>query len=279
MSSVIQGSGTDRTDIDTPFREVSFSSHTAETLASRSTTEVVRLLPEVNMVKLGGQSIMDRGRDALYPLLDELTKAHETHQMVVGVGGGTRARHIYSIALDLGMPTSVLAKLGVAVPGQNGRMLQMLLASRGGIMIDHDDFTKLPLYLRLGCIPIIPGMPPFEYWEKPQSKGRIPANRTDAGVYLTAEALGARSCIFIKDEKGLYTDNPKTSKNATFIPKISTAELRERKLADCIIEPVVIDYLDSAEHVRQVQIINGLEPGNLTRALAGEHVGTIIHAD
>jgi molybdenum storage protein len=27
-----------------------------------------------------------------------------------------------------------------------------------------------------------------------------------------------------------------------------------------------------------VQIVNGLVPGNLTRALAGEHVGTIITA-
>jgi molybdenum storage protein len=31
--------------------------------------------------------------------------------------------------------------------------------------------------------------------------------------------------------------------------------------------------------VRSVQVINGLTPGNLTRALAGEHVGTIISAD
>jgi len=25
----------------------------------------------------------------------------------------------------------------------------------------HDDFEKLPLYFRLGCIPIMTGMPPF----------------------------------------------------------------------------------------------------------------------
>jgi molybdenum storage protein len=277
MSSVIHGSGTSRTDIDTPFREISFSSKLAESLASP--TPVIRILPDVHVLKLGGQSMMDRGIEAVGPILEEIVAAHATTQMLLGVGGGTRARHIYSVALDLGMPTSVLAKLGVAVPSQNGRMLQMLMAKSGGILIDHDDFAKLPLYLRLGCIPIFAGMPPFEYWEKPQAKGRIPSNRTDAGVYLTAEALGAKSCIFIKDQDGLYTDNPKTSKNATFIPKISTTELRARNLADSIIEPVVVDYLDNAEHVRQVQIINGLKPGTLTRALAGEHVGTIIYAE
>ena len=158
-------------------------------------------------------------------------------------------------------------------------MLQMLLAKHGGIMIDHDDFGKLGLYDRLGCIPILPGMPPFEYWEKPASRGRIPSNRTDAGVYLTAEALGAKSCIFVKDEKGLYTDNPKTNPDATFIPEIGARELLSRELADLIIEPVVLEYLCNAETVRTVQVIDGTVPGNLTRALNGEHVGTLIHGD
>ena len=40
----------------------------------------------------------------------------------------------------------------------------------------------------------------------------------------------------------------------------------------------VLDLLASARYVREVQIVNGLVPGNLTRALAGEHVGTIITA-
>src|SRR5690606_2551980 len=102
-----------------------------------------------------GQSIMDRGREAVLPLLEEIVSLKDAHQLLVGVGGGTRARHAYSVALDLGMPTGVLGKLGMAVPMQNARMLQMLLASRGGVLIDHDDVTKLPLYFRLGCIPIL----------------------------------------------------------------------------------------------------------------------------
>jgi molybdenum storage protein len=32
-----------------------------------------------------------------------------------------------------------------------------------------------------------------------------------------------------------------------------------------------------AKHVHEIQIVNGLVPGNIRRALAGEHVGTIIH--
>ena len=32
----------------------------------------------------------------------------------------------------------------------------------------------------------------------------------------------------------------------------------------------------TARHLERVQIVNGLEPGRLTAALRGEHVGTII---
>ena len=75
----------------------------------------------------------------------------------------------------------------------------MLLAKHGGIYIMNDDFEKLPLYFNLGCIPIMTGMPPFGYWEKPTRGGRIPEHRTDAGVFLTAEALGCKRAILVKD--------------------------------------------------------------------------------
>jgi molybdenum storage protein len=45
-----------------------------------------------------------------------------------------------------------------------------------------------------------------------------------------------------------------------------------------VVERVVLEYMQRAVHVRQIHIVNGLKPGNVTRALAGEHVGTIIEA-
>ena len=266
-----------RIDIDTPFREISFSSASAAKLGEGH--DVIRILPDVHVIKVGGQSFMDRGREAVMPFIDEVSALQGSHDILVGVGGGTRARHAYAIALDLGMPTSVLSKIGQNVPVQNARLLQLLLAKHGGILIDHDMFGHLPLYYKMGCIPVMPGMPPFSFWEKPGAKGRIPTHRTDAGVYLTAEVMGAASCTFVKDEKGLYTANPKADPSATFIPRISVAELKAMNLPDLIVEPVVLDYLERARSVREIQIIDGRVPGNLTKALHGEHVGTIIYAD
>ena len=41
---------------------------------------------------------------------------------------------------------------------------------------------------------------------------------------------------------------------------------------------VLLDLLDNTRLLKQVQIINGLKPETLEAAMAGEHVGTIIHA-
>ena len=237
------------------------------------------MMPDTKVIKIGGQSVLDRGRAAVFPILDELVAAKDTHKLLLCCGGGTRARHIYAMASDLELPTGVLAALGGYVPRQNARMLQMLLAKDGGLFIMHDDFEKLPLYFRLGCIPIMTGMPPFGYWEKPTEGGRIPQHRTDAGVFLTAEVLGCKRAIFIKDEDGLFTDDPKKDPTAKLIPRISASELVARNLDDMIIERVVIEYLARARFCHELQIVNGTKRGMVTRALEGEDVGTIIYKD
>ncbi len=240
----------------------------------------IAVMPDMRCVKLGGQSLLDRGRAALFPVLDEIVAArNEGIPVLIGTGGGTRARHVYSIASDLELPTGVLAKLGGYVPMQNARMVQMLTAKHGGIYITDDDFEKLPLYVKMGCLPITTGMPPFGYWEKRDKDSRIPPNRTDAGVFLSAEFLGCKRAIYIKDEDGLFTDDPKKNPKATHIPRISAEELIARDLNDLILERAVIEYLRRAKWVKELQIVNGLKPGQVLAALRGEDAGTIIYND
>jgi molybdenum storage protein len=269
--------------MNSPHERRKIASHLADsTLTSEATGpsnftySPVAMMPDVRVFKMGGQSIMDRGRAAVFPILDELVAAKDTHKLLLCCGGGTRARHVYAMASDLELPTGLLAALGGYVPRQNARMLQMLLAKHGGIYIMNDDFEKLPLYFNLGCIPIMTGMPPFGYWEKPSEGGRIPEHRTDAGVFLTAEVLGAKRAIFIKDEAGLFEDDPKKNKNAKHIPRVTAQQLIDADLPDMVVERVVIKYLLRSRFCTELQIINGLERGMITRALAGEDVGTLI---
>jgi molybdenum storage protein len=226
---------------------------------------------------VGGQSIIDRGRVALLPILDELVEARKIHKILITTGGGTRARHAYAIAADLGMPTGVLAKLGSSISEQNALMVAILLSQRGGIKIAHDDLAKLPNYMMPGILPVTHAMPPYGLFERPPALGRIPPHRTDVGAFLLAEVMGAARCIFIKDEQGLYTADPKKDANAKFIPEIELDELVALDLNDLAIERSLLESLKTARSVREVLIINGLVGNNIRRAMDGEHIGTRIY--
>ena len=238
-----------------------------------------RILPDATVIKIGGQSLIDRGRAAVYPLVDEIVAARKQHKLIIGTGAGTRARHLYSIAAGLGLPAGVLTQLGASVAEQNAAMLGQLLARHGISTVGGSGLAAVPLYLAEVNAVVFPGMPPYSLWMRPAAEGVIPPYRTDAGCFLGAEQFGCKAMIYVKDENGLYSANPKTSKGATFIPKISVAEMQARGLHDSVLEFPVLDLLRTARHVRQIQVVNGLVPGNLSRALAGEHVGTLITAD
>ena len=40
-----------------------------------------------------------------------------------------------------------------------------------------------------------------------------------------------------------------------------------------------VTYVPDRSHIKEIQFVNGLKPGQLTAALDGEPVGTIIYQD
>jgi molybdenum storage protein len=121
------------------------------------------------------------------------------------------------------------------------------------------------------------GMPPYKLWEQNPTTGRIPPQRTDTGCFLMAEVFGARKMIYVKDEDGLYTADPKKDPSAKYIPRICVDELLALDLDDLIVERAVLEFLTRARNIHEIQFVNGLVPGQLTAALNGEPVGTIIY--
>jgi molybdenum storage protein len=250
-----------------------------ELLAATDSAPDYRILPDATVIKIGGQSVIDRGRTAVYPVIEELVAARRDHQLLIGTGAGTRARHLYSIAAGLGLPTGFLTGVGAAVAGQNAAMLGHLLVRHGIPVVEGAGLSAVPLYLADVHAVVFAGMPPYGMWMRLPADGLIPPYRTDAGCFLVAETFGCRAMIFVKDEDGLYTANPKTHPDAEFIPRITVDELLAMNLHDVVIERPVFDLMRAAKHVRSVQVVNGLVRGTIARALAGEHVGTIITAD
>ena len=235
-----------------------------------------RLYPDVAVMKIGGQSICDRGVKALPAILKEIVANRKEHKFLITTGGGTRSRHIYTIGLEMGMPTGIIARFGSMVSDQNALMIATLLSPWGGIKISHSDIVKLPTYFAEGIIPVMHGMPPYDYFAIKPEKGRIPIHRTDSGLVILGDLIGSKRILFIKDEDGLYTEDPKKNPEAEFIAKIGAGDLMERNLDDLIIERPCLEFIQNSEVIEYVQIINGMVPGNISKALAGEHVGTII---
>jgi molybdenum storage protein len=236
------------------------------------------ILPGVSVLKIGGQSLIDRGKSAIHPLVEELVEVKKRHQILIGTGGGTRARHVYALAAELGLPTGVLTDVGAAVAGQNASMLGYLMARHGVPVVGGSAFGAVALYLDQCGAAIFSGMPPYDMWQHVPTEGVIPPYRTDAGCYLVAEVYGCQNMVFVKDEDGLYTANPKSDPDAKLIPSVTVEELVAMDLADLVIERPVLELMRNARHVKSVQVINGLKRGLIARALDGEHVGTIISA-
>jgi molybdenum storage protein len=244
---------------------------------ARTEAPVSAILPDVNVIQIGGRSIMDRGRSALLPLLDEIVANQAEHRMIIGVGAGVRSRHIFSVGLDLGLPTGALAALSAKDSAQNAYMVSCLLAKHGFVYLEAPFVVQLlPAMLAAARGAVFNGIPPYSLWEHPPLLGKLPPHGSDAGSYLVGEVFGARSVILIKDVDGIYTEDPKVNPSAEFIAEARAQEIIDRKMRTLPIEPVVLDLLTRAKLARSVRIINGLTPGNLTRALKGDSIGTVI---
>jgi molybdenum storage protein len=257
MSKLVTGDG--RTHIESTLMRESLVDR--RVIAKTSSENEFAIMPDVVMVGIGGQSIFDRGKGAVRPLVEELSalRATKKHKMVLSVGGGTRVRHTMSVALDLGLPLGGVAQLVGAMEECNAVFLNALLAKHGSIVMQREHFWELPLYLESGMLPIVISTPPYHFWEPPPAEGCLPMHGSDFGLFIHAEVLGARRIIFVKHIKHTTLD-----------------ALMKNMPEELILDHALFTTWQRARHIKHVQIVNGLVPGQLTKALAGEPVGTVI---
>jgi molybdenum storage protein len=237
----------------------------------------IRLLPWLQVVKIGGRSIMDRGAEAILPIVEEIRKLLPEYRLLILTGAGIRARHLYGVGLDLGLPVGSLAPLAASEAGQNGHILAALLASEGVSYVEHPTIaSQLAVHLAATRALVGSAFPPYHHHEFPVS--RIPTHRADTGAFLLADALGAAGLTIVEDVDGLYTSDPKgpEGEKAQLLRETSVADLSSHQ-GTLPIDRALVEVMATARHIERVQIVNGLVPGRLTAALRGEHVGTIIH--
>jgi len=273
MTKLVGGDG--RTHIESRLMRESLQNRNV--LAKTESERDLQIFPDVTMVSIGGQSIFDRGKDAILPLVEELAEVKRRHKkMVIGVGGGTRVRHTVSIALDLGLPTGGIAQLVGAMEELNAILLNALLAPHGSMPMQRDHFWDLPLYFDAGITPIAISVPPFHFWEPPPLDGAVPMHGSDFGLFQMAEVLGMKQVIYVKDEDGLYDRDPKQHKDAKKYGKVALEDLIKNPPKENILDEEMFRTWAEAKNIKRVVIVNGLKRGELTKALDGQDAGTVI---
>src|SRR3954451_7492060 len=221
----------------------------------------IALLPWVQVVKIGGRSIMDRGHEAILPLVDELRTLLLEHRLLILTGAGIRARHLYSVGLDLGLPVGSLAPLAASEAGQNGHILASLLAPEGVSYVEHPTIaSQLAIHLQAARAVVGSAFPPYHHHEFPTS--RIPMHRADTGAFLLADALGAAGLTIVDDVDGVYTADPKGSggEQAQLIRETSAADLAKSQ-GTLPLDHALLEVMATARHIERVQVVNGLIPG------------------
>ncbi len=167
----------------------------------------IRLLPWLQVVKIGGRSIMDRGAEAILPLVDELRSLLPEHRMLILTGAGIRARHLYSVGLDLGLPVGSLASLAASEAGQNGHMLALLLSAEGVSYVEHPTIaSQLAIHLQATRAVVGSAFPPYHHHEFPTSASRPIGLIRARSSWRTR---WARPGTIVEDVDGVYTADPK----------------------------------------------------------------------
>jgi molybdenum storage protein len=85
-----------------------------------------------------------------------------------------------------------------------------------------------------------------------------------------------KQAIYVKDEDGLYDKDPKQHPDAKLFGKITLEELSKQMPSENILDLALYEAFKTAKTLKRVVIVNGLKHGQLTAALRGEDVGTVI---
>jgi uridylate kinase len=227
------------------------------------------------LLKLSGEALSgDRDfgidQERIDSLADEIAAVHSTRvELAIVVGGGNIIRGMERAAA--GMDRSTADYAGMLASVLNALTVQDALERR-------DAQTRV-----LSAITVAEVAEPYirRRAVRHLEKGRIvifaagtgnPFFTTDTAAALRALEIGAEAILMAKNEvAGVYDGDPRTDREARFLPTLTHLEAIERGLK--VMDTTALSLcMDNKLPIH----VFGLETGNIGRVLAGERVGTII---
>lgn len=254
------------------------------------------------LIKLGGSVITDKAKEETFReatvlrLAAELAKARQPCVIIHGAGSfGHILAKRYRLKEGLTTPEQLIgfASTHASVQRLNSLVLSCLhrhglaavslpphaIARLSGERLDHLETDVFRQYLTRGLLPVSFGDVALDV----ARGGGICSG--DLLMEALSEALRPTKAIFVLDEDGLYSANPKTTPNARFIETVSAADLPSLSLsldsrADVTrgMQGKLETVLRIATNGIDVALINGNIENRLYDTLQGRPTkGTIVH--
>ncbi|GEM33290.1 UMP kinase [Nocardia neocaledoniensis] len=228
------------------------------------------------LLKLGGEMFGGGGvgldPDVVQTVAEQIAEIVETGvQVAVVIGGGNFFRG--AELEERGMERARSDYMGMLGTVMNSLALQDFLQKQG---VD----TRVQTAITMGQVaePYLPLRA-----KRHLEKGRVvifgagmgmPYFSTDTTAAQRALEIGADVVLMAKAVDGVFDADPRVEKNASMYTEITYKEVLEKglKVADATCFSLCMD------NQMPILVFNLLTKGNIARAVAGEHIGTLVRS-
>ena len=199
--------------------------------------------------------------DKYAQIVSELTS--DGHFLAVIVGGGAVSRKFIESARGLGLSSFQQDTIAIFASRLNARLVAMKL---GGVSSVPTSIESILLRLSRNRVAVMGGLKP--------------GITTDTVAALIAEKWNADLLVKCSDQDGIYTADPKLSKKAKKLDKITYERMQQilggkhKPGIHSIVDPVAVEHLMKSR-VKLV-VIDGSDPRGVIKAVRGERVGTTV---
>jgi uridylate kinase len=222
------------------------------------------------VIKIGGSVIASPLNPELILKYCRVLKSlkAEGHQTVVVVGGGKVAREFISIAERLGLSDVDKDEIAILVSRMNAQLITRALG--------EDSSKEIPSTVKQ-VIRLLAA-------EKIVVLGGLrPGITTDTVAAIVLKSINSKILVKATDQDGIYDSDPRKFPSARKFDRISYSDLHKIVSQELhkpgmhqILDLQSVEILESEK--AKVIVINGSNPENISLAIKGRKLGTVVEA-